>query len=164
MDAGRASFSSVLRLAAHTWTSVSATGVDAADDVVRTDTNVETSKPPALSLRAYLAVSGATAAFTGVVILGMFLPTLVITYAFTDDHNFFFDRSGLADCSQTPDSTSWTQLPLNLYSLEHVFYKLERWGRRKRHALRFRARAIQAGPIRVPLNVFDIVTVVARRR
>lgn len=46
--------------------------------------------PPALSLRAYLATSGATPIVIAVVILGMFLPAVLVTYAFADDYSFLW--------------------------------------------------------------------------
>ena len=42
--------------------------------------------PPALSLRAYLVTSGATPIVIAVVIVGMFLPVVLSTYAFIDDY------------------------------------------------------------------------------
>ena len=50
---------------------------------------------PALGLRAYLVASRTTVLIIAVTILGIFLPTLTITYAFTDDYPVLAITNGL---------------------------------------------------------------------
>jgi len=83
-----------------------------------------------------------------------------------EHHNFFFDRRRLNRLlADTGFDVLDARYRSNLYSLEHVFYKLETLGPSK--AARTLASVLgrfRLGSIGIPLNLFDIVTVVARRR
>jgi hypothetical protein len=76
-------------------TSPSAIEVDAADDLTQAAVEVESGKSPGLSLRAYLSGSRAIAVAIGVTILGIFLPTLTVAFAFTDDYPVLAITNGL---------------------------------------------------------------------
>jgi len=80
-------------------------------------------------------------------------------------HNFFFSRKTLADLlGRSGFEVLQMSAPGALYSLHHVAYKLEALLAAPR--LRRLAARIAAGPVgrtAVPLNLFDIVTVVARK-
>jgi hypothetical protein len=60
-----------------------------------TAAEVESTAPPALSLRAHLSSSGATLVVVALAVFGMFLPTVVVSYAFSDDYPILAMADGL---------------------------------------------------------------------
>jgi 2-polyprenyl-3-methyl-5-hydroxy-6-metoxy-1,4-benzoquinol methylase len=80
-------------------------------------------------------------------------------------HNFFFSRTTLADLlDRSGFEVVQMSAPAALYSLHHVVFKLEALLGIPR--LRGLAARIAAGPVgraAIPLNLFDIVTAVARK-
>lgn len=70
--------------------------VHAPRDPSRTAAEVENDVPRASSLRAYLSDSGAMLLAIGMAIFGIFLPALIVPYAFSDDYSVLSIANGLA--------------------------------------------------------------------
>jgi hypothetical protein len=80
-------------------------------------------------------------------------------------HNFFFSVSTLSRLlHRSGFELVWAGHPGSRYSLSHLVYKLDRGLRlRVTRALSARVRPSRFGRIGIPVNLFDIVTVVARK-
>jgi SAM-dependent methyltransferase len=81
-------------------------------------------------------------------------------------HNFFFSTATLdrllARCGL---ETVWAGHPGSRYSVAHLAYKLDRLARtRATRALATRLSGSRVGAFALPVNLFDIVTVIARKR
>jgi len=77
-----------------------------------------------------------------------------------EHHNFFFDRRTLGRMLDEAGSSARGTARASLYSVSHALYKLGAVGR----VSSVRRVSTRLGRVGVPLNLFDIVTVVARRR
>ena len=82
-----------------------------------------------------------------------------------EHHNFFFDERTLR---RLLHETGFTVLelghPAGLYSISHALYKLGAVGPPLIRRTASRAGRSRVGQLGVPINLYDIVTVVARRR
>jgi methyltransferase family protein len=81
-------------------------------------------------------------------------------------HNFFFDERTLSQLlDRAGFEVEWRGHPGSRYSLAHLGYKLDRGARlRVTRALSRRLEASRLGRFSFPLNLFDIMTVIARKR
>jgi hypothetical protein len=79
-------------------------------------------------------------------------------------HNFFFGQSTLRRLLERAGyEVLWSGHPSASYSVSHLTFKLDRMVRRRvTSQLARRAAISKAGRIGIPVNLFDIVTVVAR--
>lgn len=81
-------------------------------------------------------------------------------------HNFFFDERTLPELlDRTGFDVEWRGHPGSHYSFAHLAYKLDRGARlRVTRGLSRKLEASRLGRHSLPLNLFDIMTVVARKR
>jgi SAM-dependent methyltransferase len=81
-------------------------------------------------------------------------------------HNFFFSARTLTDLlGRSGFEIAWQGHPGAGYSLAHIAYKLDRGARlRLTGAFSGWLKSSRIGRYRLPLNLFDIVTVIARKR
>jgi 2-polyprenyl-3-methyl-5-hydroxy-6-metoxy-1,4-benzoquinol methylase len=81
-------------------------------------------------------------------------------------HNFFFSERTLSKLlDRTGFEVEWRGHPGSRYSLAHLAYKFDRGARlRVTGAVARRLNRSRFGRYRFPLNLFDIMTVVARKR
>jgi hypothetical protein len=81
-------------------------------------------------------------------------------------HNFFFSEGTLSKLlDRAGFKLEWRGHPGSRYSLAHLAYKLDRGVRsRVTRAVARRLKGSHFGRYRFPLNLFDIVTVIARKR